>query len=468
MLIDIEQREHEIVLSYYNADGEISFKKYPISQYYNWIVTHQNDNYKAKNLENWDGRPVKRKKAKQFNKFGLTYFLDSLPEQDQNEIFAYNTPRTYFVDIETEIVDGFPKAEEATSRILTFSIITPERKVVVLGLKDLSKESIKQIETDTNNHFSNYHKDWEFTYFKFSNEYEMLYAFLGKFMPKFPMMSGWNFVNYDWQYIYNRCKRLKIDMAQFAINGKLDRDGRPLHTGILDYMSLYDKYDQTVKVKESNTLDFVSDQVLNVSKIKYTGSLQQLYEQNFQKYVYYNIVDSCLVYYIDQELRCMDVLMALAAINKMTIYKADAPVSVTETKIARKLSLRNRVVGTDYNKDQESKNTQYDGAYVKKPISGYYYGIASVDYKSLYPSSMRQFNTSPEVFIEKINESEVEERRKNDPSVIVCENGAVFSKNQSVVRDIMDEADDDRQNYKQKHKYYYKKALELEEYLNNS
>ena len=46
-------------------------------------------------------------------------------------------PRTYFVDIETEIVDGFPKPEEAKSRILTFSIITPERKAIVLGLEDL-------------------------------------------------------------------------------------------------------------------------------------------------------------------------------------------------------------------------------------------------------------------------------------------------------------------------------------------
>ena len=29
-----------------------------------------------------------------------------------------------------------------------------------------------------------------------------------KFLPKFPMMTGWNFINYDWQYIVNRCKIL--------------------------------------------------------------------------------------------------------------------------------------------------------------------------------------------------------------------------------------------------------------------
>lgn len=465
MILDIEQRDNEVVISHYNKERKIDFKKYPVSQYTNWIVTHENDRYKDPNLTNWDGRPIKQKKSKSFNKFSQTYFLDRLPKEDQEELFAFNTPRIYFVDIETEIVDGFPKAEEAKSRILTFSIITPERKVIVLGLKDLSQEKIKQIENDVNEHFSNYDQDWEFTYFKFDNEYEMIYSFLGKFMPKFPMMSGWNFVNYDWQYIYNRCKRLKIDMNQFAVNGKLNNnDGRPLHTGILDYMALYDKYDQSVKVKESNALDFVSGQVLNVSKIKYTGSLQELYEQNFQKYVFYNIVDSCLVYYIDQELKCMDVLMALASINKMSIYKADAPVAVTETKMARKFMSRNKRVAIDYNQ-KEPENTKYDGAFVKKPIVGYYFGVGSVDYKSLYPSSMRQFNTSPEVFIDKINSSEVEERRKNDSNVIVCENGSVYKKEQSVVRDIMDDADVERQTYKKKAKEYFNKSTKLQEYL---
>jgi len=89
------------------------------------------------------------------------------PQKDQEEIFEFNMPRTYFVDIETEIVDGFPKPEEAKSRILTFSIITPERKAIVLGLEDLSPDQIKKIEDDTNAHFKDYDQDWEFSYYKF-------------------------------------------------------------------------------------------------------------------------------------------------------------------------------------------------------------------------------------------------------------------------------------------------------------
>ena len=96
----------------------------------------------------------------------------------------------------------------------------------------------------------------------------MLYTFLHKFLPKFPMMTGWNFINYDWQYIVNRCKRLQIDLSEVAITGSLDKkDSRPLHMGILDYMQLYDKYDRSVAVKESNALAFVSGAVLDLSLI---------------------------------------------------------------------------------------------------------------------------------------------------------------------------------------------------------
>ena len=96
--------------------------------------------------------------------------------------------------------------------------------------------------------------------------------------------------------------------------GALDKkDSRPLHMGILDYMQLYDKYDRSGHVKESNALAFVSGAVLDgISKINYSGSLQDLYENDFKKYVFYNVIDSVLVYYIDQKLRSMEVLLTFS------------------------------------------------------------------------------------------------------------------------------------------------------------
>ena len=463
MLLDIEQLEKEVIVSYYNKEGTVSFKRYPIDKFQNWVVAKDDDRWKDKNVTNWDGRPIKKSLARSFNKFSLLYFMDGLPQKDQDEIFEFNMPRTYFVDIETEIVDGFPKPEEAKSRILTFSIITPERKAIVLGLEDLSAEQIKKIEDDNNAHFTGYDQDWEFSYYKFKNEYDMVKAFLHKFLPKFPMMTGWNFINYDWQYIVNRCKILQIDLTEVAITGSLDRkDSRPLHMGILDYMQLYDKYDRSVAVKESNSLDFVSGAVLEgISKIKYSGSLQDLYESDFQKYVFYNVVDSVLVYYIDQKLRSMEVLLTLATITRMPLYKAASPVAVTESLMARKLTELGRRIGVEYDKEDSKKDSKYEGAFVKQPIVGYYGGVSAFDFASLYPSIMRQFNISPDSFVEMVEESQIKERRE-DESVIVCENGVVYKKEDSILKKILSDLYAQRKEYKKTSYDYYEKAHELE------
>lgn len=464
MILDIEQREKDIIISYYNDKGEVAFKQYPVTNFQNWYVCDDKDKAASTQYKNWDGRSVKLGYGKQYNKFSILYFLDSLSERDKAELTAYNMPKTYFVDIETEIVDGFPKAEEAKSRILSFSIITPERKAIVLGLEDMDSDSIKKIQDDTNEYFKDFDQDWEFKYYKFKSEYDMVYTFLMKFLPKFPMMTGWNFINYDWQYIVNRCKRLQIDISEVSMTKNIDKtDSRPLHIGILDYMQLYDKYDRTVKVKESNSLDYVSSQVLKVNKIKFTGSLQDLYRDNFTKYIYYNVVDSVLVYYIDQKLKSMEVLLTLANITNMPLYKASSPVAVTEAIMARKLAEQGMRIGSEEKKDS-NKDGQYAGAFVKEPILGFYEGVSAFDFASLYPSIMRQFNISPDAYIEKISKAEIADRRK-DKEVIVCDNGVVYNTDDSILRKILSDLYQQRKDYKTTSYEYYTKADNLKKLL---
>jgi DNA polymerase elongation subunit (family B) len=464
MILDIEQRERDVIVSYYDKEGKVAYKQYPIAQFQNWYICGEKEKGASTEFKNWDGRPVKLGYARQFNKFSLNYFIDGLPERDKEEILAYNMPKTYFVDIETEIVDGFPKAEEAKSRILSFSIITPERKAIVLGLEDMAPDKIKKINDDTNEYFKDFDQDWEFKYHKFNTEYDMVYTFLMKFLPKFPMMTGWNFINYDWQYIVNRCKRLQIDVSEVGMTKKVDRnDSRPLHIGILDYMQLYDKYDRSVKVKESNSLDYVSGQVLNVKKIKYTGSLQDLYRDNFVKYIYYNVVDSVLVYYIDQKLKSMEVLLTLANITQMPLYKAASPVAVTESIMARKLAEQGMRIGTEKREDGE-KDGQYVGAYVKEPILGFYEGVSAFDFASLYPSIMRQFNISPDSYVEQVYKTEIPKRRE-DTNVIVCDNGVVYSKEDSILKKILSDLYAQRKEYKEMSYDYFTKADRLKKRL---
>ena len=60
---------------------------------------------------------------------------------------------------------------------------------------------------------------------------------------------------------------------------------------------------------------------------------------------------------------------------------------------------------------------------------------------------MRQFNISPDAFIEKVQATKIKERRA-DKSVIVCENGVVYSKEDSMLKRILTDLYSKRKDYK--------------------
>ena len=142
----------------------------------------------------------------------------------------------------------------------------------------------------------------------------------------------------------------------------------------------------------------------------------------------------------------MEVLLTLANITNMPLYKASSPVAVTEAIMARKLAEQGMRIGSEEKADGQ-KDGQYAGAFVKEPILGFYEGVSAFDFASLYPSIMRQFNISPDAYIEKIYKSEIDERRK-DKSVIVCDNGVVYKTEDSILRKILSDLYAQRKDYK--------------------
>ena len=43
MILDIEQREKDVIISYYNEKGEVAFKQYPVDKFQNWYVCDDKD-----------------------------------------------------------------------------------------------------------------------------------------------------------------------------------------------------------------------------------------------------------------------------------------------------------------------------------------------------------------------------------------------------------------------------------------
>jgi hypothetical protein len=77
---------------------------------------------------------------------------------------------------------------------------------------------------------------------------------------------------------------------------------------------------------------------------------------------------------------------------------------------------------------------------------------------------MRQFNISPDAFIEKVNKSDIDKRRE-DKNVIVCANGVVYNTEDSILRKILGDLYDQRKNYKKTSYEYYTKADNLKKML---
>lgn len=465
MLLDIEQRNDSLLVSYYTPEGKVDYKNYSIPKYYNWSVTEPDDQRKDSKFKNWDGRPVKKKGARNFNKHTLSLFLEQLPKADTDLIFGYNLPQINFFDIEVKVDKeaGFPHADLAEQPILTISLVTPDRKVIVFGLEELDSYHNDEISNNISEYFKEFDQDWKFIYKKFESEYDLVYTFVTRIIPKLPMLSGWNSLRFDWLYIVTRCKRLGIPIEKSSPTGCVDPKTKiPKHVGMIDYMDLYQNWDRSVSPKENAKLETAAQAVLKKGKIPYNGDLQRLYEEDFKTYVYYNAVDSILVYYIDQKLKTMQIVLTLANICKISIYKAGSPVAITENLLIRNFLEKDKVVCKEWD-DTENKDTQYTGAYVKEPHRGKYRGVSCFDFASLYPSLMRQFNISPDSYVKQVNP---EDREKHvTESNIVTKSGAVYEKSLSILREILSDLYQQRKDYKKRSWLFKTRVDEIEKKL---
>jgi len=479
MILDTERKGNSLIFSFFNKEGKVDYLRKDFVDSYKWEVTNDRDKNKHPSVRNWDGKPVKKTKSFYMGKFEMVEFIENLPTDEQADLFQNSMPNIHFIDIEVEVTDGFPHAELAENPITTIAIVNPNKESIVLGLKDLSKYEVYDIENEINLYIKATGHEFKFKYIKFDSEYDMLSTFIKNYVVNFPVMSGWNVINFDWTYIVNRCKRLAIDLKYASPSQQLTKENIPLHVGIIDYMEAIRKWDRSIEMKENFTLDFIASAVLKgLKKIKYNGTLDTLYRTDFKKYVYYNVIDTILVYLIDQKLKTLEIMFTLANVCKISLYKASAPVTITESLLCRKFLERNQVMAFDPSK-VGGKAGQYAGAYVKKPYVGRHRGLSCFDFASLYPSIMREINVSPEAFIEKLyikeprtdNDTETLEYNKNlilkakSPDKIIAVNGVVYQKKDSILKQILNDLYTQRKTYKKKYFSYESHADKIEHIL---
>jgi DNA polymerase elongation subunit (family B) len=477
MLLDYEYKNKKLLISHIDESGSVKLKYFPWNNPTKFVVCSGNDSDKSGKYTTWDGKSVKEAYTTRPNRSSIYDFMDGLPKEEQEMIFNYNEPNIFFIDIENQILDEKISAEKASGEIQTISIVNKD-KVLVIGTKPFSSENSESIENDINNYFSKFNTSYKFMYRYYESEYDMLLNLFKNMIPKMPVISGWNVVEYDWVYLVNRARKLGIDptVASFTNNLRepyLDNSKAelPAHRVVIDYMNLYEKFDTSVKVKESSSLDFVSDNLLGVKKVNYEGNLKYLYESDYYKFVLYNAIDSILVQQIHIKMKYVDILYGISTLSRIRIADAVSTIPVTEGILRKRFREEKNVVFAreEVRSTDNSDDMSVKGGWVKDPIVGMSEWTTCYDFSSLYPTTIRQFNISSDSYkgnlikdrgkdvmsmISKLRSGEEVyssfnghriELEKDD---IVTLNGAVFKNEDGIVKNVMGDIYIERKRYK--------------------
>lgn len=304
------------------------------------------------------------------------------------------------IDIEVQSDQGFPQPDLANYPI---TAITTKNNIDntfhVWGLGDWSAE--KTILPHLN-----------VKYRKCDSEHDLLYSFLNFWSSNCPdIVTGWNSRLFDMTYLVNRIakvldekqsRRLSpwglISERKIPIAGREHQAYELMGVQQLDYMDCFKKFAYAYGTQESYKLDSIANVVLGEKKIDYSeyGSLNELYKQDHQKFIDYNIKDVDIVDRLEDKMGLITLAMTVAYKAMVNMSEAFGSVGVWDALLYNELRKRGIVVPFKKNNVKERK---IEGAYVKDPQVGGHDWVVSFDLNSLYPHIIMQYNMSPETII---------------------------------------------------------------------
>jgi DNA polymerase elongation subunit (family B) len=401
-------REHDRIHVVERRDGIRKYQEYPA----NYVFYYDDARGKFRSIY---GNPVSRfssKNNKEFRKEVRQHSHKQLYESDINPIFrclednykGQDGPKlqTAFFDIEVAFDKerGFSPTTDPFNPITAISVYLDwldQLITMAVPPRGLSWETAQELVAEFDNTFL------------FEREEDMIKMFLD-IIDDADVLSGWNSEGYDIPYTVNRTTRVlsKDDTRKFCLWGQLpkkrmfERFGAENETYDLigrvhmDYMQLYRKY--TYEERHSYSLDAIAEYELGERKTQFEGTLDQLYNQHFKKFIEYNRQDTALIGRLDKKLKFLDLANTLAHENTVLLQTTMGAVAVTEQAIIIEAHERGVVV-PNRKERLADEDTQAAGAYVAYPKKGIHEYIGSIDINSLYPSAIRALNMGPETIV---------------------------------------------------------------------
>jgi len=233
--------------------------------------------------------------------------------------------------------------------------------------------------------------------------------FMKFWLKNYPdVVTGWNTKFFDLPYLMNRIKLVAgekvankmspwgmIEKIEIMVRGRPQTTYTLKGTVMLDYLDLYRWFIPTRQ--ESYKLDYIGEVELGQNKnVNPYSTFREFYEKDFQKFIDYNIQDVEIVDALEDKLGLIELALTVAYESKVNYDDIFSQVRVWDTLIANHLLKKNICIPP---REEHSKDTKYEGAYVKDPTVGQHKWVCSFDINSLYPHIIIQYNISPEKII---------------------------------------------------------------------
>ena len=410
-------RERDRIHVVERVNGEREYREYPA----NYVFYYDDPRGKYKTIFDTPVSRFATRNSKEFHKELKIQSGKKLYESDIIPVFrcleenylGAESPKlhTAFFDIEVDFDSerGYSPTEDPFNAITAITVYLDwVEQLVTLALppKSMTMETAQDICKAFDNTFL------------FDNEADLLNTFMD-LIEDADILSGWNSEGYDIPYTFNRITRVlsKEDLRRFCLFGQhprkrtFDRFGKEESTFDLvgrvhlDYMQLYRKY--TYEERHSYSLDAIGEYELDERKTAYEGTLDQLYNQDFEKFIEYNRQDVLLINKLDKKLRFIDLANVLAHENTVLLMTTMGAVAVTEQAIINDAHARGMVVPNRKSRDDGPKVVAA-GAYVAYPKKGMHDWIGAIDINSLYPSVIRALNMGPETVVGQLRQTMTE------------------------------------------------------------
>ena len=384
------------------------------------------------------------------------------------------------IDIETAYEDGFPEPEKANQEVLAITIKNNIDGVYrVWGMKDYNVNTalIKPVR-----------------YIKCDNEIDLLLKFLDFWSDHHntpDVVTGWNVKFFDIPYLVNRvnnvlgvdqCRKFSpwgiVDYSKIVKRGREQITYKLQGIQILDYLDLFQKFGYTYGTQESYKLNHIAYVVLGEKKLSFAeeGSLRNLYKEDFQKYIDYNMKDVQLVDKLEEKMGLITLAMTVAYKGGVNYQDTFGVVAIWESIIYRKLNSEKVMPKIE---PDEMGVRDFEGGYVKEPQVGMHDWVVSFDLNSLYPNIIVQWNMSPETLNKDPQQNMpsgvqnyLHKEEKQNSSYAVAANGSTYRKDfDGVVPNIIVDYYDERKSIKNmmiaaEKEYQKNKTPELEREIN--